>query len=118
MRESKRGRRRRQTESICRRRLRHHERLVHFDWDTSGTCVCDDVGIWWWAKRTPWACNCRKRLHGRPRVAAGMCDVGARNPVYRRRNQVRELRHLIVDRGYDPDSDEVALLSNPSTRKD
>jgi len=112
-----RGERRARTFSVAFRRWRQH-RL--FSWHPRGRmaagktnfqCFCDGMGIHIFDKRTPFTHNCRKRSHGRPRVDAGLCNVGERSRIYEWRNQARELNRLVGLRRGDFDSDEVALLT-------
>lgn len=64
----------------------------------------------YWAKQGIYSCGCGKRRKNRPRISKGMCDIGARNRVYRLRAMTRELAHLVL-RVEDLESDAVALLS-------
>jgi hypothetical protein len=61
----------------------------------------------YWAKNTI-TCTCRKRVHGQPRRGIGMCDLWARNRIYRCRAQAKYLTYLVT-RGADLEGDRVAL---------
>lgn len=90
----RRARRRQRTLDIARRRRDEHLRLTHFD-DTTGLaevdCVCE-LSNTYFAKRTAQGCGCSKRRKGAPKVASGMCDIGARDRIYEWRRERRKLR--------------------------
>jgi hypothetical protein len=74
----------------------------------------DDTSFWpvgSFRKSRPWNCNCAKAHKGAPRRDRGMCDMGRRREIYRSRARIRELNHLVILRGVDPDEDEAALLT-------
>lgn len=92
--EPKRARRRRLTLSVAKRRRDEHLRRFHFDATTGLTdvdCVCE-LADTYFAKRAALACDCRKRRKGRPKVAAGMCDIGNRARIYTWRREARAVR--------------------------
>jgi len=106
--ETVRGRRRRVTETIARRR-----RAEYISWMSDGvpTDLLDwakDLGRW--AKRGSLACPCSKRKPGAPRRGLGICGMCRRDRIYRMRAQSRELDRL-VRRGNDPEGDAVYRLS-------
>jgi len=99
-----RGERRERTRQLAQRR---RKLFVELGFDG------DDTLAWpagYYSKNRPWGCACCKRRKGAPRRDVGMCDAGNRDRIYRWRIQVRELNHLL-DRGWDPDDDQVALLA-------
>ena len=105
--EACRGRRRRITETLAFRRWSDYV-FLFLDGDASSSK---------WARTSPryWTsdgignCNCRKRCHGQPRIAAGMCCLGNRTRNYRLRAQVLDLQRAVL-RGEDPDGDLLSLL--------
>ena len=114
-----RGERRYRTQRKCIQRQREHLRWSHYSETIPGDglslCPCEFTpGVW--KKSRPLGCGCTKRLRGQPKLASGMCDIGARNRIYGWRNQTRELRNLSRYSEVDWDSDEVALLGSPVTR--
>ena len=60
-------------------------------------------------KGRPLACGCAKRLKGRPKVAAGMCDMNCHKGLFELRRKTRNLK-LWCREDWDWDSDEVAEL--------
>ena len=102
--ESCRARRRRLTETIALRR--HSEFSARNRGETYGH------NPHWWAKRGTLSCSCSKRRRNRPRISSGMCDIGARNRIYRLRALTRELELLVCRTDIDLDGDAVALMSN------
>jgi len=107
--ESRRGKRRRLTETIARRRRSDY---VHL-WlgGDASTSRCARTSINFWAKSGICGCACSKHHHGAPRRDKGMCDFGARSRIYRLRAQARELGYMVIRRGADPEGDDVARLS-------
>ena len=105
--ESRRGKRRRLTETIARRRRSDY---VHL-------CMGGDPSGWaetshnYWAKRGTCCCTCSKKHRGAPRRDKGLCCWGAHNRIYTMRAQARELARLVILRGEDPLGDAVALLA-------
>ena len=115
--ESRRGRRRRMTEKVARRRrdlrradeVRLEAIVNRVSW--GGICSRYQDRLGYWDTHRPHSCRCSSRQHGRPRVNRGMCNFGRRDRVYRWRGQVRELNRLLA-RGYDPEGDGMAVLSD------
>jgi hypothetical protein len=81
--ESKRERRIRLTLTVAARRREQEERRSR-----------GELPLGKFAKQTL-GCDCRKRCHGRPRVAAGMCDIGERERIYEWRLEDRLLRDAV-----------------------
>ncbi len=104
--ESRRGRRRRLTETIARRRRSDFIRRWY-----NGELPKGHKGahsLVYWAGDID--CSCTKRRKGCPRLGRGMCDYFARERIYALRARARELNRLVC-RGADLEGDEVALLS-------
>lgn len=92
--EGRRARRRRVSLTIARRRREEHIALVHRDRSTGITnvaCICE-LADTYFSKRSAHGCGCRKRTKGRPKVACGMCDIGARDRIIHWRQEARALR--------------------------
>ena len=102
-RKMRRAHRRDKTLVIAKRRRDEHLARNHFDATTGLTqvdCVCE-LSNTFFAKRTAFGCNCRKRTKGRPKVASGLCDIGAREHVLQFRRETRILRtDAITGRGF------------------
>lgn len=86
--ERKRARRLRLTLNIARERRAWHLARIHRTGQVDCVCGLADT---YFAKRRAVSCDCRKRKHGNPRVAAGMCDVGNRDRIYEWRDEARAL---------------------------
>lgn len=106
--EARRARRIRHTRRVASRR---HSDFIHrmLDGDPSSSRWALKSPNYW-AKTSIGCCSCRKKHHGAPRRDKGMCDIGARDRIYRLRAQARELNRLVC-RGADLDGDQVALLA-------
>ncbi len=105
--ESRRGRRRRLTETVA---LRRRSEFIRQWYD--GEIPADhkaEHSLYYWAGTI--GCTCAKRRKGAPRRDRGMCDIGARTRIYRLRSSARELNRLVL-RGEDVDGDAVAILSS------
>lgn len=92
-----RERRRAATQRVAERRRRRYHRSV---------CGCRDVThcgapAGWFAKRTAFFCDCRRRMHGNPKVGGGGCWTGLR-PAPRDRSRGRAYLHRLAA-GADPD---------------
>ena len=109
--EPKRAKRRRITATVAKRRHSSYVSLV---------CPADitksrqaSLSPHFWAKKGIAGCTCHKAHHGAPRRDRGMCDLGARNRIYRWRALNRELQRLVIGRqGTDLHGDEIAVLSH------
>ncbi len=108
-----RARRRALTLAIATRRRDDHVTVVHDGQATD--CVCE-LGDTYFAKRSSRGCPCQKRRRGRPRVAGGMCKIGARGRIYLWRNQARQINGLVCRRHEHADDDPVAVLAPVSPR--
>lgn len=106
--EPRRARRRRLTATVAKRRRSDLIRLWHAGNPSPSHRASKSP--YYWAKQGIGSCPCRKKHPGAPRRDRGMCDLGARNRIYRLRVSARELNRL-THRCVDWDSDEVALLS-------
>ena len=104
-----RGERRYRTRKIALKR--------HRQWVEQGGWHAEDAQPGYWKKLGCGCCRCAKRQHGRPKLAKGPCETGARNRIYRARAEVRELRRLIGN-GEDPDSDAVSGVTHPQPWRD
>lgn len=109
--EPKRAKRRRLTATVAKRR---HSSYIHLL-----LCLTDlsksrhaSTSAHYWAKKGIAGCPCHKAHHGAPRRGKGMCDLGARNRIYRWRSLTRELQRLVLRQGSDLHGDEVAVLSH------
>jgi len=112
---SKRAERRHHARRIVENRKRLH---VAVWWtETHSDCYCQLRPHTLLTLR-PFSCNCSKRRPGRPRLARGMCDIGARDHVYQWRRQARELNRAIVHRHMDLQGDEIAALTGTKKRWD
>jgi len=110
---SSRERRFEATARVIRHRHSDHVHLDHrFGWDFR--CLACEKGLHYWTKIKIRSCGCSKRSHGHPKVAAGLCDMQRRDRIYIWRREVRELRRLARYPGFDPETDEVWLLGNPT----
>jgi len=109
--ESRRGRRRRLTETVARRRRSDFIRQWYDGELPEGHKAEHSLNYW----AGTLGCTCSKRRHGAPRRDRGMCNWGARNRIYRLRASVRELNRL-VRRGADLLGDEVSILSHARPR--
>ena len=110
MQEKQRARRRRLTRTVASRRQRERKRMVVGQCDVCAGAIAPGR----FKKRTPHGCGCSKRRKGRPRIAGGMCGVGARARIYRWRKEARELDAAVSGRrALDLDSDEIAVAASP-----
>ena len=100
----KRARRRAKTLTIAMRRRDEHLRRNHYNETTGFTevdCVCE-LSNTMFSKRSAFACGCRKRLKGRPKVANGMCKIGAREHVFKFRQEARRYANdALMGRGFE-----------------
>lgn len=90
----RRARRRDRMLVIAKRRRDEHLARMHFDATTGLTqvdCPCE-LSNTMFAKRSAHGCGCRKRTKGRPKVANGMCKIGARDHIIKLRQEDRQLR--------------------------
>jgi hypothetical protein len=106
--ESRRGRKRRLTETTARRRRSDFIRLWFNGELPKGHLA--EHSLYYWAGTI--GCRCAKRRKGAPRRERGMCSIGVRYRIYRLRSSARELNRLVL-RGEDVDGDAVAILSPP-----
>ena len=99
----RRAARRDKTLVIAKRRRDEHLARNHYNETTGITnvdCACEQANTFF-AKRTAHGCGCRKRRHGRPKVAEGLCKIGAREPILILRRETRSLHNdAIVGRGF------------------
>ncbi len=112
----KREKRRWLTRRVAARRRAEHLAKIH-DGDVGAVdCVCE-LADTYFAKRGAVTCGCRKRKRGQPRIGTGVCHglCEARNQIYRRRAQVRELNRLVVVHSEDPNDDLVAVMEHALT---
>jgi hypothetical protein len=54
-------------------------------------CVCE-LADSYFTKRSAFGCGCRKRRKGQPKVAGGMCKIGAREHIFKARHIARDLK--------------------------
>lgn len=111
--ESRRGRRRRLTETVALRRRSDFIRQWYDGELPEGHRA--ENSLYYWAGTI--GCSCSKRHKGAPRRDKGMCNIGGRDRIYRLRAQARELNRLVL-RGEDVLGDEVAVLSSARPQND
>jgi len=100
-------------------RRRHTRKIAlkrHRQWVEQGGWHAEDTQPGYWKKLGCGCCHCAKRRHGRPKLAHGPCDIGARINIYKARADVRELKRLVRN-GEAPDSDVVARVTHPQPWK-
>jgi hypothetical protein len=100
----RRARRLDRTLVIAKRRRDEHLARNHYD-DTTGLtqvdCACE-LSNTMFSKRTAYGCGCRKRTKGRPKVANGLCKIGARDHIIKLRQEARQVRNdAVTGRGYE-----------------
>ena len=96
-------------------RIRESRRRLHlatyYDPDHSDCWCTKEPGFFY--STHPFSCACHKRRKGRPKVAGGMCGVGARTRIYKWRRQAKDLDLAVRTGTYGLDSDELTLLESP-----
>ena len=74
-------------------RQKVHFKVIHPDGVLD--CPCER-SVWMFDRCRAFGCDCRRRRSGRPRIAGGLCRVGARDHVYAGRRAWREQAQRIL----------------------
>lgn len=109
MSKGKRGDRRARTLRVSTARRRCHLRNVHGGDPSQVDCVCE-LARFYFAKRKPLACDCRRPKRGRPRLDTGICHWSWRKRIYETRRLYREQLNAIVSGRTDSHDDEVGQV--------